>query len=499
MERRFRYLCICAIKTDPYHKIIPGKMKASYFIAFDLGATSGRCVLGELRGKESLSMKELTRFPNQMMPMNGHLYWNIYSLYDELKRGLREVAKSGITPASIGIDTWGVDYVCIASDGSIIGLPYAYRDAQTLGASQRFFKNVMSASQLYGRTGIQHLDFNTVFQLNEHRSDFSHRNASRYVFLPDALAYMLTGNAVTEYTIASTGALIDARRHCLDEEVLEAVGCDASKFGPLVMPGAVVGMLKEDIAAEVGLQQVPVISVAGHDTASAVAAIPAEDRNFAYLSSGTWSLMGIETDAPVINAVTETHNITNEGGVEGTVRLLKNITGMWIIEQCLKRWKSEGIAYSYPEMVALAESSKTVCIIDPDDSSFTAPSNMVEAIDNYCRATGQTMPSTHGEYIRSIFDSLADKYAKTLDVFRGLSEYPIDRLHVIGGGSRNAFLNQVTAEACGIPVVAGPAEATAIGNIMIQAMAAGEVANLAEMRKVIAGNIETETYYPKNK
>lgn len=474
-------------------------MKKYYFVAFDLGATSGRSILGELTADGKLTTKELTRFPNQMMPLNGHLHWNIYSLFEELKRGLHEVARLGIAPTSIGIDTWGVDYVCLAADGSIISLPYTYRDSQTIGASDRFFNNVMSATQLYGSTGIQHLDFNTVFQLNEHRNDFSHLNASKCVFLPDALGYMLTGNIVTEYTIASTGALIDAYKQDLDNRILEKLRLDTSRFGKLVMPGHVVGNLKTEIAEETGLETVPVVAVAGHDTASAVAAIPALDRNFAYLSSGTWSLMGIETDAPVINETTERHNITNEGGVEGTIRLLKNITGMWIVEQCLKQWKSEGKDYSYPEMVTLAQCSKAVCTIDPDAPDFVAPANMVAAIDEYCRATEQPVPAIHGEYIRSIFESLAWKYAKTLDVFRGLSESPIERLHVIGGGSRNAFLNQLTADACGIPVIAGPAEATALGNIMIQAIASGAVKNLAEMRKVIADNIETVTYYPKNK
>lgn len=474
-------------------------MTSKFFIAFDLGATSGRTILGELTDDRRITMQELTRFPNRMMPLDGHLYWNIYSLYEELIRGLKEVSRLGVVPTSIGIDTWGVDYVCVGPDGNFIGLQYAYRDVQTIGADARFFKDVMSANELYAHTGIQHLGFNTVFQLNEHRKDFSHQNAAKFVFLPDALSYMFTGNIVTEYTIASTGSIVNAATRQLDGEVLTALGIEPDKFGPMVEPGHIVGLLKEVIAAETGMKQVPVVAVAGHDTASAVAAIPAADPNFAYLSSGTWSLMGIETDAPVINETTRTYNITNEGGVEGTIRLLKNITGMWIVEQCLKRWKSEGFAYTYPQMVELAENSKAVCVIDPDDRAFTAPDNMVEAIDSYCRATGQKVPATHGEYIRSVFESLARKYAKTLDIFRTLSEYPIERLHVIGGGSRNAFLNQLTADACGIPVVAGPAEATALGNIMIQAVAAGEIKNLAEMRKVIAGNIETITYYPKNK
>lgn len=468
------------------------------YLAVDLGATSGRTILGQLDADGKLTMTELTRFPNAMMPLNGHLHWNIYSLFQEVKRGLAEAAKFGVEIESVGIDTWGVDYVCVGPDGNFIGLPYAYRDVQTIGADGRFFENVMSASELYRHTGIQHMGFNSVFQLNEHRNDFSHVHASRFVFLPDALAYMLTGNIVTEYTIASTGSVVNASTRQLDVEVLAAAGTEPSKFGPMVEPGHVVGVLKDDIAAETGIKKIKVVSVAGHDTASAVAAIPAEDRNFAYLSSGTWSLMGVETDSPKINETTEKFNITNEGGVEGTIRLLKNITGMWIVEQCLKQWKAEGKAYSYPEMVALAQASKAVCTIDPDAPDFVAPDSMVEAINAYCRKTDQTVPASDGEYIRSIFESLAKKYADTLNVFRTLSDYPVDRLHIIGGGSRNAFLNQLTADACGVPVIAGPAEATALGNIMLQAVAAGEVENLAHMRRIIAKNVETTSFTPQN-
>lgn len=469
----------------------------NHYIAFDLGATSGRTIAGTLSDDGKLEMKELTRFPNRMIPLGKHLHWNIYSLFEELKKGLAEATRMGIVPSSIGIDTWGVDYACVAADGSVIGLPYAYRDSATIGASSSYFENVKPASGLYGITGIQHLDFNTVFQFNIHRSDFSHLNASKFVFMPDALGYLLTGNIVTEYTIASTGALIDPRTRDFSEEVLDSVGLDKSRFGRLVQPGTVIGTLSEEICRETGMAPVPVIAVAGHDTASAVAAIPATDRNFAYLSSGTWSLMGIETDAPVINSVTEVKNITNEGGVEGTVRLLKNITGMWLVEQCLRQWKSEGIDYSYPEMVKLAETSEAVCIIDPDAPDFTAPENMVAAIDGYCSNHGLKVPSTHGEYIRTIFESLAQKYASTLDVFRGLSEFPVERLHVIGGGSRNDFLNQLTADRCGVTVVAGPAESTALGNIMLQAVADGKVAGLAGMRSIIARNVSPKIFNPR--
>lgn len=471
-------------------------MKANTFVAFDLGATSGRTILGMLGEDGGFEMQEITRFANRMMALDGHLHWNIYALFDELKRGLCEIAKLGVIPTSIGIDTWGVDYACLAPDGTIIGLPYAYRDGQTIGAKERFFEKTMPASDLYRLTGIQHMDFNTVFQLHEHREDFSHKSAETHIFLPDLLSYMLTGEKVTEYTIASTGAIIDPVEKRLCRAVLDAVGCDEGKFARLVLPGHVVGKLKKHVAEEVGLPQLPVIAVAGHDTASAVAAVPTTDRNFAYLSSGTWSLMGIEIDMSVINEITERYNITNEGGVQGKVRLLKNITGMWIIEQCLARWEKDGIKYTYPQVVELAQSSEAVCIIDPDDPMFTAPDDMPAAIAQYCAVHGLAVPQTHGEYFRSIFESLATRYAQVLDLFRSLSPHPIERLHVIGGGSRNAFLNQLTADRCGIPVIAGPAEATAIGNVMIQAMAAGKVADLWEMRQLISNSIQTKTYKP---
>ncbi len=470
-------------------------MSAKHFIAFDLGATSGRTILGTLEKDGVLTTKEITRFPNGMMEINGHLYWNIYSLYEHIREGLLQVAKTGVTPTSIGIDTWGVDFACIASDGSIIGLPHAYRDPQYTDSRARFFNNVMPASELYRRTGIQHLDFNTVFQFNEWRGSFAMDNAAKIVFLPDVLSYLLTGNIVTEYTIASTGEILDAGKRTFDEEILEKVGLDTTKFGPIVMPGTEIGTLSADLAEWAGLPRIPVVAVGGHDTASAVAGVPAQDRNFAYLSSGTWSLMGIETDEPKINALTEEYNITNEGGVEGTIRLLKNITGMWIVEQCLQRWKKDDIVYTYPQMVELAEAAdEFVCFIDPDDPMFVHPADMPQAIVEYCRLTGQQAPKTHGEFIRSIFESLALKYRMILDVFRSLAENPVDKLHVIGGGSRNKLLNRFTANAIGVPVVAGPAEASSLGNIMMQAKACGAVSSLAEMRQIIAGNTDLEYF-----
>ncbi len=469
--------------------------KDRHFIAFDLGATSGRTILGTLSATGSLSTKELTRFPNHMLELNGHLYWNIYSLYENLIEGLRAAVKSGVKVESIGIDTWGVDVAYIAPDGKIYGIPNAYRDKDYNGASRTFFNNVMSASALYRLTGIQHMDFNTVFQLYQHRNDLFQKTAESIMFMPDALTYMLTGTRHTEYTIASTGGILDPVSHKVIPAIVEKCGVSACRFPEMVEPGTTVGTLSGDVAALAGCDRLNVIAVAEHDTASAVAAIPACDENFAYLSSGTWSLMGIESKSPVINDLTERENITNEGGVFGTIRVLKNITGMWIIEECLRKWRAEGVSYSYPDMVKMAEAAPAFkSMIDPDHPSFTAPKSMPEAIDSYCKATGQDIPANHGEYIRIVFESLALKYRKTLDIFRSVSEKPINKLHVIGGGSRNALLNQFTANAINIPVIAGPAEASALGNILMQV----GCGSLQQLRNIVANSVSTITFCPES-
>lgn len=468
------------------------------FIAFDLGATSGRTILGTLDTEtEKLETRELTRFPNAIFGYGGKSYWNLFSLYNSIKEGLKCAASENVNPVSAGIDTWGVDFVCFDEDATPIGNPRAYRDTALTGAPERFFKNSMPSSELYRRTGIQHLDFNTVFQLAEYAESFPVRTAAKILFMPDALSLMLTGKAVTEYTIASTGAVVNAYTRELDPEIMEKTGVMIDKFAPVVEPATSIGTITPDIAVETGIGEIPVIAVAGHDTASAVVAIPSPDTNFAYLSSGTWSLMGIETKNPVINEITERENITNEGGVDGTFRVLKNITGMWIIEQCLQSWKRKGINYSYPEVVALAAAAPAFkSFINPDDPCFTAPADMPAAIEDYCRRTSQTVPENQGEFLRIVFESLALKYRHILNIFRSVAENPIDRLHVIGGGSRNELLNQFTADAIGIPVFAGPAEASALGNIMVQAQAAGAVSDLAAIRRIMAKNITLRVYNP---
>ena len=473
-------------------------MEKHIFLAFDLGATSGRSILGTVADGK-VEVKELTRFPNAVTELHGKYYWNLMGLYQALREGLVACNKEGIVPESIGIDTWGVDVVPIGEDGSILSMPRAYRDPYTVGMPERFFEKV-SREKVYEKTGIQIMNFNTLYQIFAGmETDYVPMKQAKYLlFMPDALAYMLTGEKVCEYTISSTSQILDPRTKDFDKELLEAAGVDASVFSKPVFPGTVVGTLTDALAQYSRLGKVNVVSVAGHDTASAVAAVPALDENFAYLSSGTWSLMGIESKEPVITPETYELNYTNEGGVEGTTRFLKNICGMWILEQCRKEWTLSGKDYSYPEIVEMAMSATPFkSFIQPDDPSFANPPSMLEAIDAFCERTGQEKPENDAQVIRLIFESLALRYRQVLEDLDRIATHPIERLHIIGGGSKNRLLNQLTANAIGRKVIAGPSEATAIGNVMIQAMAAGVVSSLQEMRSIIHASVETEEFAPE--
>ena len=473
-------------------------MEKHIFLAFDLGATSGRSILGTVANGK-VEIKELTRFPNAVTELHGKYYWNLMGLYQALREGLVACNKEGIVPESIGIDTWGVDVVPIGEDGSILSMPRAYRDPYTVGMPERFFEKV-SREKVYEKTGIQIMNFNTLYQIFAGmETDYVPMKQAKYLlFMPDALAYMLTGEKVCEYTISSTSQILDPRTKDFDKELLEAAGVDASVFSKPVFPGTVVGTLTDALAQYSRLGKVNVVSVAGHDTASAVAAVPALDENFAYLSSGTWSLMGIESKEPVITPETYELNYTNEGGVEGTTRFLKNICGMWILEQCRKEWTLSGKDYSYPEIVEMAMSATPFkSFIQPDDPSFANPPSMLEAINAFCERNGQEKPENDAQVIRLIFESLALRYRQVLEDLDRIATHPIERLHIIGGGSKNRLLNQLTANAIGRKVVAGPSEATAIGNVMIQAMAAGVVSSLQEMRSIIHASVETEEFAPE--
>lgn len=465
------------------------------FFAVDLGATSGRTILGTFT-PNGLEMEEVNRFPNHLIETGGHVYWDIYELYRHIVEGLKLAAGKEVEITSIGIDTWGVDFVCVGKDGGFLRQPYAYRDPHTAGAPEAFFKRV-PRSQVYGWTGIQVMNFNSLFQLDTLRRnhDSALKAADKLLFMPDALSYMLTGEMVTEYTIATTAQLVNAHTRQLEDALLKEIGLTRANFGRFVYPGEKVGVLTPEVQRITGLGAIPVIAVAGHDTASAVAAVPAMSRNFAYLSSGTWSLMGVETDAPVITKETENLNFTNEGGVEGTIRLLKNICGMWLLERCRASWGET----SYPALIAEADACEPFrSLINPDDALFANPSDMEQAIKSYCLKRHQPVPETRGQIVRCIFESLALRYRQVLDNLCSLSPRPVEALHVIGGGSRNDLLNQWTANAVGVPVVAGPSEATAIGNVMIQALTAGAADDIASMRQLINRSIPLKTFLPED-
>jgi len=504
-------------------------MNKEFFFAVDLGATSGRTILGTLADGR-IEQEELTRFPNSLIQTGGHFYWDIFALYAEVIRGLQLVAKRGVALTSIGIDTWGVDFICVGDDGAILRNPLSYRDPHTFGRMDEYLEHVVPRREVYDITGIQFMNFNSLFQLYAMRQDGNSalQHAKTILFLPDALSWMLTGEAVCEYTIASTSQMLNPRTGDLDERLLQSVGLTRGHFGRLVQPGEHIGVLTEEVQKMTGLGAVPVIAVAGHDTASAVAAVPAANERFAYLSSGTWSLMGIETKNAIINPRSYELNFTNEGGVEGTTRFLKNICGMWLYERCRKEWPEEVRQLSHPELQGSAMQVEAFrSIINPDDEAFANPPGMIAAIQEYCKQTGQIVPETPAEICRCIFDSLALRYRQ---VFGWLKEFflstaepsstllstaepsntllstaepsstrtgsTIDVLHIIGGGSLNRYLDQSAADACGIEVLAGPQECTAIGNIMLQAKAAGSVGDIWSMRRIIASSVDMVAYHP---
>ena len=472
-------------------------MEYTHFFAVDLGATSGRTILGSL-GEGKMELRELTRFPNHIIETGGHFFWDIYALYNEIINGLKVVAKEGITIQSIGIDTWGVDFVFIGKDGGLLRNPYCYRDPHTVGAMEEYFTHIPK-EKVYDITGIQFMNFNSLFQLSTLKRNgcSALEAADKILFIPDALSYMLTGKMVTEYTIASTSQILNPRTKKFEKELLDVVGVKEEQWGRFVFPGEQIGTLTEEIQKMTGLGAVPVIAVAGHDTASAVAAVPAQNEKFAYLSSGTWSLMGIEVKDAIINQKSYNMNFTNEGGIEGTTRFLKNICGMWLLERCRKEWDATQ-NYSYPELIEAALAVPAFrSLINPDAPCFANPSSMIEAIRHYCLETNQPVPETYGEITRCIFDSLALRYKQVFGYLQDMAPFNIEKLHIIGGGSKNNQLNQFTCNAVGVPVVAGPSEGTAIGNIMFQAKANGLVKDIAEMRQLISTSIETALFTPE--
>ena len=474
--------------------------KSKCFFAVDLGATSGRTIIGTIsQGK--VNLEEITRFPNNLIETGGHFYWDIYALYFEIIKGLKAVAKRGLEITSIGIDTWGVDFVCVGADGALLRNPLSYRDPHTFGAMEAYFEQKVPKRDVYQATGIQFMNFNSLFQLYAMQRDGNTalQHAEKILFVPDALSWMLTGKAVCEYTIASTSQMLNPMTKELDSPLVDRLQLPREKFCKTVFPGYEIGTITEEVQKMTGLGAVPVIAVAGHDTASAVAAVPAKDEKFAYLSSGTWSLMGIETKDAIINDLSYERNFTNEGGVEGTTRFLKNICGMWLLERCRKEW-ADSAPSDYGQL--LGEAMKVPAfqsIINPDDKMFANPANMQQAIKDYCAATGQHVPDGYAELCRCIFDSLALRYRQVFGYLQEMAPFAIDTLHIIGGGSLNEYLNQFTANATGVTVLAGPQECTALGNIMLQAKAAGVVDDIFAMRRIIADSVSMKRFEPQDK
>ena len=462
----------------------------SHYLAIDLGAESGRALLGTLSAGK-LSVEELHRFPNTPVRVPGALYWDILRLWHEIQHGIAVATRERkLTLDGIGIDTWGVDYALLGSDGLLLDTPRHYRDARTNGVMDKLFQ-VVPRDQVFGYTGIQFMQLNTLYQLYAMRLAGSPALgvAARMLNIPDLFNYWLTGVAKSETTIASTTQFFNPESMSWATELLTRLELPAGILSEIVPPGTLLGKMIEPPHA-------PVYATAGHDTAAAVVAVPAErGDNWCYISSGTWSLMGLELAAPVIGARSLAANYTNEVGVSGTIRFLKNIAGLWLIQECRKAWMLEEAEYSYEQLARLASEARPfTAAIDPD--AFLEPGGMPAQIAAYCRRTGQAPPATPGEFARAILESLALRYRNVLEKLESLAGRQIEVIHIVGGGSRNTLLNQFVADCTGRRVVAGPSEATAIGNILVQAMGAGELANLDEARAVVRNSFELTTVEP---
>lgn len=466
-------------------------------LAIDLGASSGRGIVGSFDG-EKLSLRENHRFSNDPVILCGRMYWDILRIFHEIKQSITKTVLDGDKIASMGIDTWGVDYALLDANGRMLSNPVHYRDTRTVGMPAKVGK-IIPDRELYGRAGIQTMNFNTLYQLAAEKEENPERlaKAARMLNIPDLLNYFLTGKQMNEYTILSTGALLDATRRDYAWDLLDRLEIPRSLFGSIVQPGTTVGTLLPQVQEETGKTDLRVVTVASHDTASAVIAVPTTEKDFIYISSGTWSLMGTELPEPLINEDSCAANFTNEGGAMRTIRFLKNIMGLWIIQESRRQWKREGKDYSFAQMEEWAKESKALrCFVNVDDPSFATPGNMPERIRAYCRKTGQYVPETVGEIVRCIYESLAMKYRTVVERMQTLTGRKAKVIHVVGGGTKDKFLSQMTADACGIPVAAGPEEATAIGNLMMQAIAAGEVADLGQAREVISASFELKHYIP---
>lgn len=471
------------------------------FLAVDLGASGGRALVGEVGGQR-IDLRELHRFPNGPIDLLGHLHWDALHLHQEILTGLNQYARAFDKPlAGISVDTWGVDFGLLDRAGRLLGNPYHYRDKRAEPMPQRLAERI-SSQELYETTGIQVMPINTLYQLYSmvEAEDPQLEQADALLMMPDLFHYWLTGEATCEYTIASTSQMLAARERRWATELLNQLGIPTDMLLEPIMPGTVISPLREAVAAEVGLPGgAPVIATGGHDTAGAVAGIPDLDENSVYISSGTWSLVGVEVSEPVINERARRLNFTNEGGVGGTIRLLKNVAGLWLLQESKRQWAREGRMHTWEEILEqAAQAPPFSSLIDPDAPQFLNPGDMPAAIRAYCRQTDQPEPDALGAVARCCLESLALRYRWVLEALQTLTGRKVDTIRVVGGGSLNQLLNQFTADACGCEVVAGPVEATALGNILMQAVATGQMESISSGRRVVAASVARQTFQPQH-
>lgn len=472
-------------------------MKKTYrLLSFDFGASSGRAVLGTFDG-ETLDLQEIHRFQNDPVAVNGTMYWDVLRLFFEVKQALIKSKGYGALDG-IGVDTWGVDFGLLDADGRLLENPVHYRDARTAGMLEKAFA-YLPKSEFYSITGNQFMEINTAFQLlslRENRPALLER-AETLLFMPDLFNFMLTGKTCTEYSIASTSQLLDAKQRVWSKRVLSALELPERLFTEIVPTATKVGTLQPDLCEELGLTPAEVIAVAGHDTQCAMASVPTDKEDFLFLSCGTWSLLGTELSAPIINSAAEECNVTNEGGYAGKASFLKNIIGLWLIQETRRQWQKEGENLSFAEMETLARAATPYrSFIDPDAPEFVPAGNIPRRVQEYCRKTGQPVPETKGEILRCIYDSLSLKYRYAVGQIETCTEKQYDALHIVGGGVKDTLLCQLTADAIGKPVVAGPVEATVYGNLVLQLLALGAVQDLKEAREIVRRSDKVNTFTP---
>ncbi|MFH1715769.1 MAG: rhamnulokinase family protein [Planctomycetota bacterium] len=470
------------------------------YIAVDLGAESGRVMIGSVSA-DKVVLEEIHRFGNGPIEENGSLKWNFAKLMGEIKAGIKKAAKAaGAQVWGIGVDSWGVDFGLLDGNGELIENPYHYRDSQTNGMQEKAFE-LMPKRQIYENTGIQFMQLNSVYQLLAMRLAHSVAlaKARNLVFIADLVSYFLCGKIFAEYTLGSTSQFMDMRTGKWSKAVLDAISLPSNILPEIVPPGKVVGQLGAKIGVELGCGPIPVIAIGSHDTASAVAAVPARAEKWAYLSSGTWSLMGAEIPKAIVNDKTLAYEFTNEGGVENTIRLLKNIMGLWLVQESKRQWQREGMDLSYGEIAAMAENAAPFAgHIDVDDGTFLPPGDMPKRVNDYLAKTGQKTTQDKGQMIRIILESLALRYRAVMEAIEDAAGETVDVLHIVGGGIQNELLCRFTANSLGKKVITGPVEATASGNILMQAMATGQIRTLAEAREIVRKSFELKEFQPQD-